>query len=176
MSNFYIRILVNNTKVRSTGKEKWQRDEVLKDFGCYAPFFENIDDEQMKRIQNTLVQHALLKDQINPFTDTPRFDYSEIFHFRIQLMRKSKTKKDIVGEFYVPFSLKAQNFITDGERKRILYILQKRPYDFYNMGDTLNFKRYKLKNNVMSCSINELEEEIENRSCCVLELFDKGVE
>lgn len=92
-SSNYIRIYCNGEKVRSTGKEKWQRDDVLRNFGIFGlyPFL----SLWRPPICNEIPANILAKYEEN----------KEDIHFKIEYIRKTSKGKRVIGTFIVPFYL-----------------------------------------------------------------------
>ena len=96
MSSNYIRIYCNGAKVRSTGKEKWQRDGVLKNFGIFC--------NDATRSISLLTHH--MKNEIGFDILRNHLENGEDIHFRIEYIRKTSNGKRIVGSFIMPYYLK----------------------------------------------------------------------
>lgn len=96
MSSNYIRIYCNGVKVRSTGKEKWQRDGVLKNFGIFC-------NDTTTSI-SILAHH--MKNEIGFDILRNHLENGEDIHFRIEYIRKTSNGKRVVGSFIMPYYLK----------------------------------------------------------------------
>lgn len=95
MSSNYIRIYCNGVKVRSTGKEKWQRDSVLKNFGIFGGY-----------VATTQIGTNRMKNEIGFDVLRKYLENGEDIHFQIDYIRKTPKGKRIVGSFIIPYYLK----------------------------------------------------------------------
>ena len=94
MSSNYIRIYCNGVKVRSTGKEKWQRDSVLKNFGIFG-------HDVTTQIGTNRMKNEIGFDVLRKYLEN-----GEDIHFRIEYIRKTSNGKRVVGSFIMPYYLK----------------------------------------------------------------------
>lgn len=94
MSSNYIRIYCNGVKVRSTGKEKWQRDSVLKNFGIFG-------HDVTTQIGTNRMKNEIGFDVLRKYLEN-----GEDIHFRIDYIRKTPKGKRVVGSFIMPYYLK----------------------------------------------------------------------
>ena len=112
MSSNYIRIYCNGVKVRSTGKEKWQRDSVLKNFGIFG-------HDVTTQIGTNRMKNEIGFDVLRKYLEN-----GEDIHFRIDYIRKTPKGKRVVGSFIMPYYLKCgdekDDFITMPESNRFL--------------------------------------------------------
>ena len=89
MSKNYIRVYCNDTKIRSTGGEKWYRDMVLQELGLNGPV-------------NTHKVYPILKSMIY---NVDNYKTTDKFVFTVEFVKSNKRGKEVVKTATSPFKI-----------------------------------------------------------------------
>ena len=113
MSKNYIRVYCNDTKIRSTGGDKWYRDMVLQELGLYGP----VDTHKIYHRLKSMIYN------VDNYKTTDRFV------FTVEFVKTNKHGKEVVETVTSPFKIMR---ITDTFRSFMPDELKNREFLLYS--------------------------------------------
>lgn len=104
-SSNYIRVYVNDIKVRSTGKTRYERDWELRRFGICIHALYKLHGQFQAAFSVTKPSDVKKYLELYLPAYHERAKESNCYKFRVEYVRKTKTTKKVLGEFLVPYYL-----------------------------------------------------------------------